>query len=66
MNHNSHLIIEGIVALLLIGRGVMSHFEHKKTEKAVNEIKIYFNGDLEKRISEERKKWEEETKNKSI
>lgn len=61
------IIIEGIVSVLLIGRGVMSHFEHKRAMKQNKqdalEIKIYLNGEFEKRLAEERKKWEEEIKN---
>lgn len=68
MTETTHDIIEGIAAALLIGRAVMSHIEHKKTNKDVNEIKFYINGDFEKKLEEEKKKWEQENKkqNESI
>lgn len=69
MTETAKLIAEGVVAVLLIGRGIMSHFEHKKshlehkkTGRDIHEIKISINGELEKRIAEERKKWEQEIK----
>lgn len=51
---STHTIIEGIVAVLLIGRGVMSHLEHKKTGRQITEIKISINGELEKRLVQAR------------
>ena len=57
-------IIEGAVAIVLIGRGVISHYEHKRTNKDVNEIRIYMNGEFEKRLAEEKLKWEAELKTK--
>lgn len=59
MAETTRLIIEGIVSVILIGRGIMSHYEHKKSR---NEIKIYFNGEFEKKLAEEKKKWEQENK----
>lgn len=62
MTETTRLIIEGIVSVILIGRGIVSHYEHKKTNKTVNEIKVYMNGDFDKRLEEEKKKWEQENK----
>lgn len=62
MTETTRLIIEGIVSVILIGRGVFSHYEHKKTNKDVNDIRIYMNGEFEKRLAEEKKKWELENK----
>lgn len=69
MTETTRLIIEGVVSVLLIGRGIFSHYEHKKNEKigketkaTVNDIKIYMNGEFERKLAEEKKKWEEENK----
>lgn len=54
--------------LVVIGR-VMSHFEHKETKKSVTEIKVYINGELEKKLEQAREEGRQEilkTKNKSL
>lgn len=68
MTNETHSIIEGIVAILLIGRGIMSHFEHKKTSTDVKEIKFYINGNLEKKLEEAKEEGRQEilNKNKSL
>lgn len=46
-----YLIEIGVVISVVIGR-VMSHFEHKKTERDVTQIKVYINGAMEQRMQE--------------
>lgn len=70
MAETTRLIIEGVVSIILVGRGVLSHYEHKKTQRDVIEIKMSINGEVEKRIEEARQKGIKEgiemTKNKSL
>lgn len=58
------MVIEAIVGALVIGSRILSHFEHKKSNKDVNEIKFYINGDLQKRLDEAREQGRQEILNK--
>lgn len=58
-------IIEAVVAIILIVRGVMSHREHRKTGKDVSEIKVYFNGELQKKIEQAREEGRQEERDKN-
>ena len=60
MTQTTKDIIEGVVGLILILRGVMSHYEHRETSRDVKQIKSNSNGEFERRLSEEKKKWEQE------
>lgn len=45
---------------------VWSHREHKGSGEDIRDIKIYMNGEFEKRLAEEKRKWEQEyIKNKT-
>lgn len=57
-------LIEAIAGVILIGRGVMSHFEHRQTGKDVREIKFYINGNVDKRIEEAREEGRQEERDK--
>lgn len=68
-------IIEGAVAILLIGRGIMSHIEHKKNTKRVEEnkkdtteIKMFFNinGEMEKRLEQARQEGKQDGRNEVL
>lgn len=60
MSETAHTIIEGVVSVLLIGRGVMSHYEHKRTGESINEIRISINGEVERRIEEAKEQGKQE------
>lgn len=60
-NETATLIVTGVVAVSRI----LSHFEHKKTEKTASEIKIYINGEMEKKIAEAKEQGREEERNKT-
>lgn len=49
-NETATIVIAGAI---LAGR-LWSMFEHKKTGKEVNQIRIYFNGEMEKKLEEAR------------
>lgn len=52
-----------IAVIIIVGR-VMSHFEHKKTGKTVNDIKVFINGQREKDIEKAREEGRQEERNK--
>lgn len=48
-----------ITSAIFAGR-LWSAWEHKKTGKEVNEIKIYFNGEMQRRLDEAREQGRKE------
>lgn len=53
-------IIEAFAWFILFLRGIFSHMEHKGTSRDVKGIRSTMNGEFEKRLAEEKIKWEKE------
>lgn len=49
---DSEFLTAAATIIIIIVSRVMSHFEHKKNQKEITEIKLTINGEVEKKIKE--------------
>lgn len=54
-----------VTAVAFLSR-LWSSFEHKKTARDVGDIRIYFNGEMERRLEEAKEQGRQEERNKNL
>lgn len=57
---NSEIISSLVIIISGVILRIISHYEHKKTEKQVNEIYSLMNGEFEKKLEKARKEGRDE------